>query len=278
MVKTFFVSIVFFLFSFQAIEAITFDSEADLRILECLASENFSNTLINYRFYGYNYPIRLIHNPNKEPLFCDHKGFSKPLYAELIVIAELPYDVRRHLSDMFPNFDNESDGFIISLMGLENAPSKYGFLKPVHIATTSDDYLNNEILTGILSSNTFINEVMYYQLDGEFYRIRILYNPTGQTFKSGKKFHLPPVTEIFLNWDKKYGIAADKKAPKDLIDYLSQFLNCSWREWYFDFGVYNGSYVEHREVYVYAGGTITTTYQLDTYFNWMRDFASEKPL
>ncbi len=256
-----------------------FDATADQQILECLSSDEFSNMMISYHFGRYTYPLCVIHNPNKELLMGDKGDFSEPITSEIIAISYLPVEVMWHLQRMFPMLKNEYKEFIVNLSGNEH-PNKYKFLKPVYVAVDIDDSYNNEILTKTLSSSKFENAVLYYQLDNEYYRVRVLYNPQEHAFKTSKKFrldHFKPAEDFYLNWSKKYGIAVDKKAPQNLIDYLSQYLNCSWSDWYFNFGVYNGTYIEYTKGENFGPNhQLYTTYQLDTYFNWMGDFVIDE--
>lgn len=273
MYKKLVLSLFLILSIFSSIEASPeVDVIADQLILDLLASDNFSNTLIHYNYDDKTYPIRLIHNPNKVSLFGEKGKILQPISKQLIVMANLPVQLTWHLDKILPNHIDNNDK-IVDLRNIFNE-TKYDLLEPVYIATTIDDPLNTEILARILSSNKFQNKILYYQLDGEYYRIRVLYNPENLSFKTYRKYRLDfqPSRDFGLSWEKKYAIVADKKAPKELIDFLSQCLNCSWREWYFNFDIRDGSKVRYSTSEGSGAAQITRTYELDTFFDWMGDF------
>jgi hypothetical protein len=127
-------------------------------------------------------------------------------------------------------------------------------------------------------SASFVNQVIYYYLDNQYYQVRLLHNLERRTLSATKKFRLTPNSSLrnfSFPWNKKYAITVDRKATKELIDYLRAFLgHLSYWDWYFNFSLENGSYV----IYQIQSGNVTTAYYLDTWFNYTESFGQDPKL
>lgn len=147
----------------------------------------------------------------------------------------------------------------------------------LYVAERIDDPLNDELVKEAFRSEKFVNKVLYYSLGDAKYQVRILHNPEGKTYTATKKFrldHWKPAEEFKITWNYKFGIITDKVAPQELIDHLSTFTNASYWDWYWNFKVRNGTYVEHEErKYLSPHAEQVTTYKLDTWFNYTADSA-----
>ena len=153
--------------------------------------------------------------------------------------------------------------FILSLLTL--CPLKgWGALPRHYVASTIEDTTIDEEILKDFSSETFVNKVYAYRLEGQLYLVRILYNPQGETYKATRNYNLTGKgrMDISITWDKKYGIITDRKAPQELIDHLVALADSSWMEWWFNFGLKNGTYVQYQE----HGYNVISTWDLDTWF------------
>lgn len=153
--------------------------------------------------------------------------------------------------------------FILSLVTF--CPLKgWGALPRHYVGTTIEDTNIDEEILKDFSSETFVNKVYAYRLEGELYLVRILYNPQGETYKATRNYNLwgKGRTDISITWDKKYGIITDRKAPQELIDHLVALADSSWMEWWFNFTLKNGNLVH----YVEESYSYTSTWDLDTWF------------
>ncbi|HMN26448.1 MAG TPA: hypothetical protein PKE38_18215, partial [Ignavibacteriaceae bacterium] len=258
--------LIFSFFAFMHVQGK--ELENDQNIVSILNSDEFVNTLINYQFEGNQYSIRLIYNPKKETLWGNH--LSTPTSLSLILIAKAPILLSRHLEDLVLEQLGTFNGCYFSLN--YGVPKNWELIWPVHIATDLKDLINDEIVQNTFLSANFENRIIYYFLENQYYQVRLLQNPEKRKFSATKKFRLEtdfPLRNYSFSWDKKHAIIIDKNAPQELINHLSSFLgHLSYWDWYFNFSLANGTYVE----YVIDSGSYTTTYKLDTWFNYTESF------
>jgi hypothetical protein len=260
------IPVVFFLTSFSALPSFPFNPTAKQQIIHCIQSTEFSKLTLDCPFNGVDYPITMIHNPKRKALLGDED--TSPTYSKFIIVADLPFDLASDLTKWFFKFFKEEDCFI-ELKGHFSA-EEIKQLQPVHVAENVDDPHYKARAIEIFTSDQFINEVFCYYLDGEYYKVRILYNPQKSHYFAKKQYYLeennyPTTHEIY--WNYKYGIITNKKAPQKLIDYLSSYIPASYWDWCFNLQIENGSYVQ----YVERGYNIETYYSLDTWFDYTRD-------
>lgn len=259
-------------FFLTTIQATAFDWQADQQIKKILHSSEFSNSIVQYRFDGSQYPIVIIHNPKHENLMG--KYYSSPIKIALTVSADLPFELSHYLEKkLYFEWDIDDNDSIVDFKGFY---SKEIFvdLYPVYIAEIIDDPASDIQVRALFNSSIFGNEVFYYHLGSKYYKVRVLYNPEKQTYTASEKYRLKkngPLECFTIKWDHKYGIITDQPVPKELIDHLSHLPDASYRDWYFSFKVHNGTYVTYSETdYGYFSNT-TTTYDLDTWFNFTED-------
>lgn len=256
------------LFLLGSLQAGTFDRAAELQILDCIQSREFSNTTIYYPFNGHQYPVLIIHNPQHEYLWGNN--FSTPTTTSLLMIADLPLDLLRHLEDLIMDLYLDPDDYYIDLRG-HTAFNTIAPLHPVYIADRINDPVLEPFIREVFSSTTFVNQVFYYYLDNNYYKVRLLHNPEGYTYKATKRFRLEPhfpVKDYTISWSYRYGIAVNQPAPQELLDYISNLVNSSYWDWYFNFEVFNGTYVGYSVHDIGVFADTTTTYSLDTWFNY----------
>jgi len=272
--KRIFIVLAVFIFSiFSSVEVQALDLEKDQQIISALTSDEFVNELINYQFEGKNYPIRIIYNPKKQMLWG--KKLSSPTSLSLIMIADVPIPLARRLEDLVLEILGSYED---SHFGLKDGKPKVGWnsVQPVYIAESIDDPINDEIIDSTFNSATFINKVIYYHVDKEYYRVRLLHNPEMRSFSETKTFQREskgPSESYTITWNKKYAILVDKESPQKLIDRLQASLNhLSYWNWYFNFTLENGSYVTYEEKISGYNSTTTITYFPDTWFNYTESF------
>lgn len=251
-------------------ESQIFDFHAERQISETLRFPEFYRTVINYQFSGRIYPITLIHNPRSEMLWGN--GSEAPISLSLIMTANLPFHLAHRLEEYMISLGKREDCYI-DLRGFGSA-SDFNGLVPVVIAERIDDPRFDASIQEAFRSPRFINQVYCYHLGKKYYKVRILHNPEERTFTTKKSFRLfagDSLNSYSIEWNNKYGIILDQPAPQELIDHLSAFTNASWWDWYFNFQVHNGDYVEYKEHRYGYQSVITTTYDLDTWFNYTAD-------
>ena len=252
------------------VQAEDYDSLADQQILDCTSGSEFQNVIVNYPHEGSEYPIRIVYNPEGKPLWALH--WKVPSNDFLIMLSDLPYRVAAHVEELVLAAYQFKEKPYLKLTGF-NAIKALDNLRPLHLAERIDDPISDEWAKKAFSSAEFVNQALYYHLDGAYYRVRLLHNPQGLTYSASKKFKLEnkPLQDFSISWNYKYGIIIDTDAPQELIDHLSAFTNSSYWDWYFNFKVHNGTSVKYKEVDYWGTRTITTTYTLDTWFSFTED-------
>lgn len=243
-----------------------FDDVADQKILECAHSSEFANMTINYSFAGYEYPLVIIHNPNKEALW--NERLEDPTDSAFIMMANVPNKLRLHILNLSEDFSLNDDAEI-DLSG-NSSLWNYLTLQPIKYGTSIDTF--NAEIQEAFHSTEFVNKVFYYYLDNTPYRVRILHDPRSLAHKATKNYQLGWDNKaITITWNYRYGIITDRRAPQELIDHLSKFTDASYWDWYINFKVHNGTNVTYEKVQYYYSYTETTTYSLDTWFNYTEE-------
>jgi hypothetical protein len=260
---------------FSVLQAQDYDVDADQEILDCLYSAEFSNALIPYVFEGYNYEVRVIHNPAQEQLWAE--GYGDPISCQCILTSprNLPFGLELHLENLVYESFGKNKKVLRDLGGIRSFSDKtYAALRPVYVAKTIADKHCDEVVKEAFNSETFTHLLLHYHLNGKYYHVRILHNPQGMNFTASKQVVLEfgkSAQVMTMNWNYKYGIVVDKQAPQELIDHLSALTNASWYDWYFNFNVYNGTAVEYREYTTFGLDVLETTYYLDSWFDYLEE-------
>lgn len=253
----------FFAISLQAYQI---DTAADAQIKRATESHYFSNVVISYYSDGVTYPINVITNPERKPLW--DSVLNNPITGSLYVIGNVPFQLRRHIESLLVI---NSHDIVINLTG-EFHPYTFANASPVYIATSvSDPYIDKEI-ANLYYATQFSNKVYYYCLNGKYYRARIVHNPYQVQMSATQNFRLnssSPLKGYAIDWSSKYAIATDQKAPQELIDHLTYLLYMSYWDRTFNFDVYNGEKVTYAEYDYGFFEDVTTTYTLDSWFNYM---------
>lgn len=256
-------------FAMQAspIYAETFNLTVDQQILATTKSSTFQNVIFNYPFEGSTYPIRIVHNPEKKPLWA--RTWSSPKYNELVVISDLPYALAAHVETVFLKAHRFQDKPSFYLNGYD-ALKGWSSVEPVYIAETIDDPTADAIAQKVFSSTEFVNQVVYYHLGDKYCQVRLIHNPEGRSFTASQKYHLTSYGEYTytLNWNYKFGIFTLYPVDDRLITHLSKLANASYRDWYFNFDVSNAL----LETYIFDTWSYIETYYLDTKFEYAENF------
>lgn len=268
---------------FSTLTAQSFDKETDKEIYDCVSAANFSKTLVSYPYQGIKYPIAIVHNPAREFIWLD--DWDNPIDPRLAVVADLPLPLSRHLENLLqdvlgsgesaPIDLNNMDDYLVDWKGYFNPKEFMGAL-PIYLATKIDDPENDRAIYECFRSTSFANQVFYYFLDKKAYQVRILVNPEKRPFTAQQKFNMMfesgfccwrESTNVYtITWPHKYGIITDARAPQALIDHLSSLAEMSCWDWYMNFKIHNGTYVEYAE----SSYDVTTFYSLDTWFNFTK--------
>ena len=189
------------------LQAENFNVTADRQIITATSSSTFQNVVLNYPFEGSTHPIRIIYNPEKKPLWAS--TWSAPKYNELTVFSDLPYALAAHVETVLVRTRRSGEKPTFYLTGYD-ALKAWSSIEPVYIAETIDDPIADAIAQKVFSSTEFVNQVLYYHLDGKYRQVRLLHNPEGRTLSATKKYHLNSYGEYkhTLNWNYKFGIFA----------------------------------------------------------------------
>lgn len=250
------------------LHAAILDSEVERQIVDSIQSTEFSNFIVYYPYGGQNYPIQIVHNPQRQMLWGNQE--PQPNSWLFIAVADLPFGIAYDLNKWLLELFNEAD-CRIDLRGFSDSKS-VARLHPIWVAERIDDPLTNIRVQEIFQSPVFQNEVLYYHLGNQYYPVRLLYNPEKRSFSAAQWFRIDGVVRPYtISWSDKYGIITHQQVPQELIDHLSRFVQTSCWEWYFNFTVYNGTYVQH----IQYGYNYDTYYDLDTWFNYTANLQSK---
>lgn len=254
-----------------ALCAETFDTAAETQILDVLRSEKFANAKIDYQFEEQIYPLYIIHNPQNEMLWTE--GFSDTENWTLALVGNLPLELVAHLKDLIPSIKSEKNSYVDLRGAGEIEPKLFSELKPIYVAKEIVDPQTDAQVKEAFSSKVFVNKVFHYELKGEPYKVRILHNPQGLKLSAKRAFSVDggPQRGYSISWDYRYGIIVDYEAPQALIDHLSKLTNASWWNWYYNFQIHNGTEVTFQKKESGILTTLTTTYYLDSWFNFTSD-------
>ncbi len=241
-------------------------ASVDQQIIQLLQSAEFSNSVIRYPFKWREYPIRIIHNPNKEKLVS--KYAKAPFTTSLILTADLPYALAAHIENLVKTVGAAADAEL-SLIGY-NALELLATVHPAHIGEAVDDAVNDELILQAFRSQEFVNLELHYILEGKYSKVRLLYNPARRLFSATKTYNLGHRTGVphTITWDHIYGIITNNQVGYELINHIYDLSNTSLVEWYVNFDVHNGTKVRRR---IHLGNT-TYIYTLDSWFDYTEDF------
>lgn len=248
------------------------DLVEDENLIAILTSNEFANELIHYTYEDKDYSIRVIWNPNNAPLW--RKYADEPTTLSLIILGNLPISLARRIEDLVLELRGSYEDSFLSLKngGLGNL---WEHAEPVYIAESINDEINNRIISETFNSEKFVNKVIYYYIDQEYYLVRLLHNPEKYTFTETKNYQLSGYgsKDYTLYWSNKYGILFEYYAPKELVDHLSNHLkHISYWDWYFNYTLSNGTSVQFSYTRNYGNHSVTTTWDLDTWFDFTENF------
>ncbi len=155
---------------------------------------------------------------------------------------------------------------------------------PMHVEATAPsstvfDPQMDAVIAQAFASQEFVNEVFCYSFNHTDYLVRILHNPEGNTYKVVRQHNLrnqygpgSKKTKISISWNCRYGIITEQVVPQELIDHLSKLTQASNWNWYFNFKIHNGDYVEHKVLTAQtASYTEYLIYTLDSWFDYTED-------
>lgn len=205
---------------------------SDQKALDFFASEKFVNTAFPYTFAGKTYSLRIIHNPERKPLW--REGFSEVVYWPLVITSKevLPYKLEHHLKKLASMNGKE---VVLEVSSQRNFSfESYAQIEAVSI--NKDGELNDAFDAQIkeaFSSADIVNKVFYYQINGKDYKVRIIHNPGKIGLVAAKALRNNDI--ISLNFSSEYGILVDNPAPSEFIDHLTTLIppppQLSWWEW-----------------------------------------------
>lgn len=262
--------VIVMLAAFASLAAENFDADADAQILNCARSTEFCLVKLDYNFEGTLYPVAMLHNPAGEKLTTE--GLNYPQTWSLALMADLPFELALHLTDLIPELKVNRADYSVDFKGHQEIPlALFTALRPVPTYTREDDPQADAEIQELFHSTTFVNKVFHYRLGNRDYRVRILHNPEGRSLTATRGYYLEAednLQNIPITWNYRYGIFTDYPAPQKLIDHLCALAtDCSWWNWCFNFQVENGT----RVVHVISGWSTNTIYYLDSWFVYTRD-------
>ncbi len=253
----------------------SFDTESDQRIQSVINATEFNNTMVNYRHMNKTYEIYVVRNPHNQLIWA--VGLSDPISCPLAIssLRYIPQELKWHIEDLIPDALKNSADTLIDLSDRRKLmPSVYAGLHPIVYAERVDDPYFDADIRAAFSSIDCVNKVYHYYLNGRFYNVRIMHNPEVLYLTAKKTFTLSGrerSMEVPFNY--KYGLFTDRVAPQELIDHVSSLITgISYWDWYFNYQIQNGTLVQYEERdYLGANTTRITTYDLDTWFEFLED-------
>lgn len=234
----------------------------------------FSNFCVHYSFGGSLYPVHVVYNPRGEILWGE--GLDDPINLKLVMVGCLPVELAHHVENVTREMGFDSYNSYIELRGCSGLQAtQLERVYPVHVAQSVYDLENDINIRALFQSTCFFNRVFYYDLDGCYYQVRVLYNPHQYSLMATRNFVLEPgdpMNSYTVSWNNKYGIFIDKKAPQFLVDHLIDLSYASYWDFQFNFSIENGTYVEYQTTSYGVYTDRVTTYYLDTWFLYAQDF------
>ncbi len=266
--KLFFLSI---FLSFALLHAeVPFDSAVDQQVIECLQSSKYSHTLFKYPFKGEDYPILVIHNPEKLALWADCFS-SSPNFLSLTMVAYLPLELSSHLQQILSDVGIDELDSIIDLHC--NYYMGFDVVHAIQCAEKIDDPVFDAQIKELFHSTQFVNKVFYYHLGEDYYKVRIIHNPEKKTFYGTHSFSLDcdPNFHYTVCFNQKYGILTDKKVPQEFMDHLISLADASYWDWYFNFKTSNGVVIEYSRIDCGWATDTETIYTLKSWYYFADD-------
>jgi hypothetical protein len=227
------------------------EKNPDQEIMDVIQSSTFSKEVIYYPFKNESYPVLLIHNPEKHPLWSE--AFSGLVSYSLLVIGDLPDGLKAHLSQLLGGQNLEG-----TYLGFSHNVKEYEKLEPVHVAKSMDDPVTDSLVQKIFSSEKFSSQVLHYLIDNEHIMVRIIHNPQDRCLNLVKPFVSykgeTKLASIIL--DYRYMIVSNKEISEGWINHLSRDLGF-WDRIY-HFKMFNASIAYYDETSSLEEGLIKT--------------------
>lgn len=256
------------------------DSDNTQKIRDLFEEQTFGKLSLDYEWEGETYPVHLVHNPMREPLLCN--GLSNPVrwpFAMTIAASTYPLSLANYLKNLVPDELLRDSDSVIDVANWVNYYRKYSIfvytaLHPIVILNEIENPdVDVEILT-FFTSDQLVRKSLYYQLDGNFYKVLIIHNPEKLKLKSTLSFDTMESGRLShtVNWGSKIGIFVDKKAPQELIDHISKLYELSWWDSYWNLSVHNGDKITIAR----SQGSWTYTYTPFSWYTFML-YAEEMP-
>lgn len=247
--------------AFEPTSKPAYDKEKDEEILALLSSEGFANKTFNYTFQGKSYPVTVVHNPKKLPLW-DEKDSSVFYYPLMIACFESTSDdadLTKHLEKLARQKYN--NGYIVKVgksgrfggSGLHEGglfrASIYDekLYERLHVVQVNKDgALNKEfnaLIKEVFSSKELRNATLHYQIKDKYYQVHLLHNPEKLKpelllASSKTENRKTPV----LGSPYKYEVVIGRlAAPKELVDHITSLINPSWWDYFFNLRISNGT-------------------------------------
>ena len=145
------------------VQAEEYDIQADQQILDRAARSEFCNAVIQYPFEGAEHPVRIVHNPEKKPVW--DKSWKVPSNVFLMLIGDLPYPLAKHVEELVLSLYKWGERPYLNLTG-RNALKEWESLQPLYIADRIDDPVSDDLARQAFSSSTFVNQVPLLPLGG----------------------------------------------------------------------------------------------------------------
>lgn len=242
---------------------------ADIEICNLFNEQNFRKLSLDYEWEGKSYSVHFVHNPLREALFCSE--LKEPVrwpFAMTIAASKYPLSLANHIKSLVPQELLRDSDSIIDVAdwvtySRKNSVSFYTTLHPITLLNSIENPdIDVEIIT-FFTSNQLARKSLYYELDGNFYRIFLIHNPEKLTLKSTLSFDTWEMGRLHhtVTWNSKIGIFVGKEAPKELIDHISQLYELSWWDGYWNLSIHNGDKI----AITYSRGTSQYTY---TPYSW----------
>ncbi len=127
----------------------------------------------------------------------------------------------------------------------ENPVSVYQDVHPILLLNQLENPDVDAEIKVLFVSNQLAKKSLYYELDGNFYRVFLIHNPEQlnltstlgfDTWDNGRLSHTS-------TWNAKMGIFVDKEAPQELIDHIAKSCELSYWDYYWNLSIHNGDTV-----------------------------------
>jgi len=223
-------------------------TNADLEISNLFTEQTFRKLSLKYEWNGVTYPVHVLHNPVRDTLYCNE--LKKPVkwaFAITIDYSSYPLSLANHLKSIIPNELLKDSDSVIDVADRvsyrrKNSVSLYTNLHPITLFNKIDNPDFDVEILDFFNSSQLARKALYYELDGNFYRVYLIFNPEKLTLRATLSFDTSENGRLShtASWNSKIGIFVDKKAPQELIDHLSHLVEFSWWDSYWNMSIHNG--------------------------------------